>query len=449
MSILNLFKKAPEVYTKVPTVKQDAIAYANGGKKTYTSTYNTYVESVEALDKAIRIIANIAATAKLEIFKDSNGVLKPLKVKNVDFLYNTNDQDSSSDLFSMIFGSIFTQGAAIILTEDNKKTKFKNFFSYDVSKFRVETTEQRLVDKFVYVAEGGSEVIYKPEDLIYIAPRVLSSNLIYATSRLKALNDMLTLQSNLMLQTNAYYSSGGKNSAIISPKEPMGSDKASQLKAAFDQFLQTPATKTLFINTEVDVATVTNAQSPSQIMDALVTINNLVIEQFGIPAYLYGNYKGYVSDAAVVTASRLFFQIQLKPVFQSIEYQFTRYFRNTLGIKDCVLKFNFNDIEILEDSLQVKVEDASKMWKLGLISLNEAREMCELPILPDDAADYRFLPAYLLGQRPVTIENYEEDMTNLFINGIIPNTTTSGATGGGDNANLITGSTGGPGNVGE
>jgi HK97 family phage portal protein len=447
MDIFKLFKRAPKVHNKVPTAKQDAIAYNSGGRRDADITkYTGYVESVEALDKAIRIIANIASMAKIETFKDVNDTLKPLKVKNVDFKYNTNDQDSSSDLLSLIFGSIFTHGSAIILTEDNKKTKFKNFFAYDVSRFRVDTTENRLVDTFVYTSESGTEVRYKPEDLIYIAPRVSPSNLIYATSRLKSLNDMLTLQASIMTQSTEYYGSGGKQSAIISPKEPMGVEKASQLKTAFDAFLQTPATKTLFINTEVDVQTVSNAQSPTQIMEALTKINNLIIEQFGIPAYLYGNYAGYVNDAAVVTACRLFFQVHMKPVFRSIEYQMTRYFRNTLGIKDCAIRFNFSDIEILEDSLQIKVEDASKMWKLGLISLNEARAMCELEELPDEAANNHFLPAYLLGQLPVTIENYTTDMEKLFASDT-PSALPDGASGGSDNTSVVTDSTGGPGNL--
>lgn len=445
MSLLNMFKKA-EVTTKQPTAKQDAIAYANGGQKTYSDTYTDYVKSVEALDKAIRVIGNIASMAKFEIFKDTNGNLKPLKVKNIDFKYNTNDQDSSSDLLSMIFASIFTQGAAILIPEMNKKTKFINFYSYDVTKFRVDTTESRLVDKFIYTSEGGSEVTYKPEDLIYIAPRVSSDNLIYATSRLEALKDLLTLQADMMRQSSEYYSSGGKQSAIISPKEPMGIDKASQLKTAFDTFLQTPATKTLFLNTEVDVQTVSNSQNPTQIMSALTTVNNLVLEQFGIPPYFFGNYQGYINDASVITASKLFFQLHMKPVFKSIEYQFTRYLRNTLGLKDAVLQFSFEDIEILEDNLDTKVANAGSMYKLGLVSMNEARAMCELAELPDEAANYHNLPAYLVSDKPVAVERYEEAMNRITSN---QSATPTGSTGGEDNANLVNDSTGGQGNTGE
>jgi len=53
MSLLNLFTKS--TVTKTPTAKQDYVAYAQGAKSEYDSSYTDYVESVEALDKAIKI----------------------------------------------------------------------------------------------------------------------------------------------------------------------------------------------------------------------------------------------------------------------------------------------------------------------------------------------------------------------------------------------------------
>lgn len=442
MNLFNMFK------TKSPTIKQDFSAYTSGSNKTYTSEHTKYVESVESLDKAIRAIANIASMANIEVFKETSSGLHPLKVKNVDFRYNTNDQESSSDMLSMIFGSIFTHGAAILLSETNKTTKFQNFFVYDITKFKINASETKMIDSYTYTAANGSTLDIKPEEVIYIAPRLSASNLLYVTSRLKPLNDMLILQSNLMKQTNEYYAAGGKNSAIISPKEHMSKEKADSLKVAFDAFLKTPATKTLFINTEVDVHSMSNSQSAGQIMDALTRINQTIVEQFGIPAYVFGDYSGYVNDAAVITACRLFFQVHMKPVFRSVEYQFTRYFRNTLKLKDSVIKFNFTDIEILEDNIQVKTDRAQSLLKQGIISFNEARELCELEPIDAPAANLNYIPAYLTGQYPVSLQNYETDMGKLFAAQGVGSTLPAGSSGGTDNANVGNNSTGGRGNLG-
>jgi hypothetical protein len=139
----------------------------------------------------------------------------------------------------------------------------------------------------------------------------------------------------------------------------------------------------------------------------------------------------------------------MMPVFRSVEYQFTRYFRNTLKIKGAVVKLNFEDVEILKDDLKVKTDRAQGLLKQGIISFNEAREMCELHPLPDAAADLNYLPAYLLGQYPVSLQNYDVDMAKLFDTSGLAGDTPDGAAGGTDNENVVTGSTGGAGNIGE
>jgi len=393
---------------KNPTIKEDAVAYAAGGSKEFNEKYNEYLDTVETLDKAVRIIANVASMAKIEVFKDVSGKLKPLKIKNVDLDYAINEVDSQADFLRKVFSSMFTQGASIVLAEKSKETGFIGFYPYNPAKFTIEATEKSVLSSFIYETEAGSTMEFKPKDVIYTNNTIDVTNLVYPVSRLKPLNDMMILQANIMKQTSDFYANGSKDSVIISPKEPMSSKNAKALKATFDEFIQSRQTRTLFLNTEVDVESVSNSQTPSDIMKALSEINSIIVESFGIPEYLYGSYKGYVNDAAVTTASRLFFEIQMKPVFKSFEFQMTKYFRNTLGIKNAIVKCNFDDIEILHDSMETKVEISGKLLKLGMISLNEAREMVELEALDTEEADKHWLPAYLVSSRPVAIEDYQE-----------------------------------------
>ena len=63
MGLLDKFKKTPT--TKNPTIEEDAIAYTSGAGKTFTEDYNTYITSVETLDKAVRVFANVASMARI------------------------------------------------------------------------------------------------------------------------------------------------------------------------------------------------------------------------------------------------------------------------------------------------------------------------------------------------------------------------------------------------
>ena len=435
---MNLFKnikfpwlsKTPNTIEKqYPTTKEDAVAYANGGKLTAKADYNTYVSSVEALENAMRVFVNVASMAKMEVKREVSGELKPLRVKNVDLEYNINELDSQSEFLKKVFSSVAAHGASYVVAAEDSKTKLIMFYTYDPAKMRINATENNMIDSYDYLSEGGSYVNFKPEDVIYVPDSINVGNILYPVSRLAALTDLLTLQTNVLGQQTNYYAAGGKNSVIISPKEPIGADKAVALKDSFNTFIQTTAVKAMFLNADVDVTTVSNAQTPNQIFEALGKINTQVIQSFGVPEYLLGNYKGYVSDAAVDKAAKLFFQIQLKPIFRNLEHGFTKYFRNTLGIKNAVIKFNYNDVEILEDSLDTKITLGERLYKLGAISINELREYAELPPLPEASAEYHHLPAYLQSGNPISLENYDTAIANQATN----NSTPSGSSGGADN----------------
>ena len=412
-----------------PTAKQDAQAYANGANKTYEPKYNNYIQSVEALEKVIRITANVASMAKMQVFKETTrGELKPYPVKNVDLVHNINEFVSQAGFIKGIFSSLMTQAAAIIIAEQDSKSKFINFYNYNPADFQINATENSMITEFIYTSKTGEEIPFKPQDVIYITDSIDVTNVLYGISRLKSLNDILILQADVIGQQKDFFGSGGKDSVIISPDEAMGPTDAKSLQSAFQEFISSRKTQTLFLNTKVNVDSVSNAQSIGEIVNALTTMNNLIIESFGIPKWLMGDYSGYVNDKAVTTAAKVFFQIQLKPVFKEIEHQFTQYFRNTLKLPKAIVKFNFDDVEILEDSIDTKIDNAGKLYKLGIISINEARRMVELEPLNVDTADLHFLPAYLTSSTPVAIENYDSAITQG-ASGEIPN----GSAGGADN----------------
>lgn len=427
MDLLKYFRREKSL----PTTKQDAIAYQNGGRSTLTSTFNTYAASVESLEAAIRVAANVASMANMGVYRESNDGLKKYPVKNIDLTYNINEFDSQNDFIRKLFSSILMHGAAIVVAAADSTTGLIMFYVYNPARFKINATENNMVYEYIYTSEGGTEVKFKPEDVIYISDGIAVDNLLYPTSRLSAMKDLLTLQANIMRQQSEYYSAGGKDSVILSPKEPIAAEKAKLLKETFDAFINTTSTKALYLNNEIDVKSVSNAQTPNQVLEALTKINDQVVRSFGVPAYLLGDYQGYVSDAAVQTAARLYFQIQLKPIFKSIEHGFTKYFRTTLGLKNAVVRFDYKDIEILEDTLSTKVELAEKLFKLGALSINELREAAEYLPLSEPSADYHHLPAFLQSGNPVALENYEEAVA---INAGLENPEKpSGSSGGADN----------------
>lgn len=438
-------KKLSDAKLKHPTIAADVVAYTSGSNKTFSTSYNTYVSSVETIERVIRLIANITSLCKYKIYKeDTKGVLKPLNVKNVNLEF-INEVDSYVDFNRKLAVSVFSQGAGIIVAETNKG--MTNFYVLDAAAIEIESDGRNLIDRFIYVAKDGSRLEYKAKDVIYVNNSVDPSNLLYSLSSLKALNDVVQIQAGIVARVKEYAQGAAKESAIVSAEAPMSADTQGKLKDAFDKFMGNTSSATLFVNTKLDVKQLSNAMDGTDMLNFFTAVNQLMISQFNIPAHLLGDLskQGANKSDEVLYALKIWFTTNLRPILTNIELQFTRYFRDVLGIKNARIKFDVSDIDILDDFIERKTDRSIKLSKAGIISINEARAMVELDAINAESADLHFMPAYLLGSAPVSIENFDTEVERL-LQGVASTSTDTlpaGNSGDEDNTNVQTGQRGG------
>lgn len=438
-------KTINDVRVKHPTLAADFSAYASGANKTFDDVYNEYMQTVETIDRAIRIHANIFSMLKLEIFKEDNkGTLSELKVKNFDKRY-PNEIDTIVDFQRKLAVSIFSQGAGLIVGEAKKG--MINLYTIDVAKLTLESTKTEMIKTFIYTGSDGSEIKYKPEDVMYINDSIDPSNLIYSLSRLKSLNDVILIQAGVVAKTKEMAQGGAKDSFIVSAENPMSADNQKVVKSAFDTFISSAGTSSLFLNTKLNVSQVGNSMSATEMLSFFKEVNKMMLNHFNLPPALIGDYStgGANKNEELIYQLRVWFTTMMRPVIANVELAFTRYFRGKLGLKNAIVKFDLSDLDILDDPIDLKVERALKMHKAGLMSFNEARNLCELPPIDNESADLHFLPQYLTGSAPITVENYTTEVERLLqsLNATGTDALPAGNAGGSDNTNVITDSRGG------
>jgi len=445
--IETIHKTIGNVVVKHPTLAADYSAYASGANKSFDAVYNEYIQSVETIDRAIRVHANIFSLMKLEIFKEgTKGELSELKVKNFDKRY-PNEVDTMIDFLRKLGVSIYSQGAGVIIGETKKG--MAQLYTIDVANIKIESTKTEMIKAFVYVGKDGSEVTYKPQDVIYINDSIDPSNLIYSLSRLKSLNDVIQIQAGIVVKTKEMSQGGAKDSFIVSAKNPMSKDSQAAIKQAFDTFIQSAGTSSLFLNTELNYHQVGNSMTAAEMLSFFVQVNKMMLDHYNMPPALVGDYSasGANKNEELIYSLRVWFTTMLRPVIQNVELGLTRYFRNTLGLKNAVIKFDLSDLDILDDPIDLKVDRALKMHKAGIMSFNEARALCELEPLEGDSANFHFLPQYLTGSAPITVENFDSEVERLLQNvasgTTSPTDTPSGNAGGADNTNVESDSRGG------
>ena len=442
----NIQKMLSGTYSlKHPTLAADFSAYASGANKTFEATYNDYLKTVETIDRAIRIHANIFSLMKLRIFKEDNkNALSDLKVKNFDTRY-PNEIDTIVDFNRKLAVSIYSQGAGLIVGETKKG--MVNLYTIDVASIKIESTKTEMIKSFIYTGKDGSEIPYKPEDCIYINDSIDPSSLTYSLSRLKSLNDVIQIQAGIVAKTKEMSAGGAKDSFIVSAENPMSKDNQRTIKQAFDKFMTSAGASSLFLNSKLNYHQVGNSMSATDMLSFFTKVNQMMLDHYNLPPAILGDYSasGANKNEELIYSLRVWFTTMVRPVVHNIELAFTRYFRNTLGLKNAVIKFDLSDLDILDDPIDIKVDRALKMHKAGIMSFNEARNLCELPPIDAESADLHFLPQYLTGSAPISVENFDKGVERLLqgVDSTAPTSDATGNAGGADNTNVTTGSRGG------
>lgn len=389
--------------------------YANGsGVPTVNRSLQSYIEASSRLDTVIRTAASVASAAFIEYGKeDSKGVFKKSTFKQADGLY-MNDYQTESDWLFELFGTLLTYDKVLLVPEDSKYKNRAGLLDWVIvpdDKFTATVGTSQTIEKFTYTSSGGSTTEYVYDEVVYITRNLTATNLVYAIPRLKSL--MTTIENILGIHNfmAEYITSGGKSSIIASSDSLLSEEQNREVKNALNGFLRTNKPKALILNSEkFSLSKVSDSLTTAGVLDIMTMLSEEVTKAFNMPLYLLGEYSSSTQGQTVVYANRTWFEIQLRPLFTTIATALTRHFRDSFGIKNARVRFNFSNISLLEDSDTEKLDIVERAVKLGTMSVNEGRDMMGWERLSAPAADLHHVAAYLLGVNPVSYENFEADV---------------------------------------
>ena len=426
--------------TKSAISNAESITYTNGGgRPLVNSSLQTYLEQSSRLDTVIRTSASVASASKFMYGKETAATpFKKTKFKQADGLY-MNDYQTESDFIFELIGTLLTYDKVLIIPEESKYPNRKGMIDYtivDDTKFTANLGSTQTIASFTYRSSLGEEIEYQYTDVIYITRNLTASNLIYAIPRLKSL--MKTIESIIGIHNYAgeYIGSGGKNSVIVSSDSVLSEEASRKVKATFSDFLNSTAPKAMLMNSEkFTVNKVSDNLSTSGVLEMMTQLSDEVLKAFNMPSYLLGEYSSSTQGTTVLYANRTWFQIQLVPLFTTLSAAFTRHFRDSFGVKNAVVKFDFSGIQLLEDDDTAKLAYASDANKTGFMSLDEARLHIGLDPLDTEASKKHYAAAYLLGVNPVSYETFDEDVARNLLEGAVADTDTGTVSGEGGSSN--------------
>lgn len=400
--------------------------YRNGGNKPIADlSLQAYIEANSRLDTVLRTAATVASSAKFIYGKvDSKGKFKKTKFVQSDGLY-MNDYQTEGDFLFELFGTLLTYDKVLLIPEQSKYKNRKGMIDWTIvpnNNFYAEVGVNQTIDTFVYKSSTGIETRFKYEECIYITRNLTASNMIYAIPRLKSL--MTTIENVLGIHRfiAEYINSGGKSSIIAASDSLLSEEQARTIKNTLQEFLTTQAPKALLMNSEkFSLNKVSDTMTASGVLDIMTTLSSEITKAYNMPLYLLGDYGNSTSDKTMLMANRIWFELQLRPLFNTLSAAFTRFFRDSFGITGASVMFDYSGIMLLEDSDTDKLDIVERSMKTGIMSMDEGREMMGWEAIGSDYSGKHFIQAYLLGTNPITYEDFSTDIARTTTtNTIVP-----------------------------
>lgn len=411
-----LKNKAKQTVNKHPTIENESIIYNNGNNKPINlKAYETWANQVSTLNTALGTTGDLASSAKLKFYKkDSKGNLKLTNFKYIDTDFMNAEQDLPSWLYQYFTTKKLYNNVLIVPEESGRKQRkgIVDFYIMDNVKWKIDPdkTGTTAIDTFIYTTSKG-DITYNYDDVIYISKQLGTSNLLYGISKLQSLNNEVLRILSMGKFVDNFVSSGGKKAVIAGHETPMNENTATEVKQAINKYLKDPNQKVLLLNTEkLSIKEVSDSLAGNDIASFMVKLNKTVFEAFNMPKWLIGDYEGSTNSETVRLGLRVYFQTAIKPEFLSLEKHLTRYITDNLKAKNIIAKFDYDDIDILEDSATEAFEVSSGLFKLGGLSVNELRIKNGLEPIDNPNFDFHFAPAYLMSGQPVRYEKFEEDV---------------------------------------
>ena len=444
--MFNWFRKKPEE----PIVSTDAFSvsvekssgalpeyardYLSGGKRPSTETYYTTYSTSDLVNSCVNYIAETGGLVKFRIGQvDKEGKIQPIKDKKVKELFDTapNPFYTWQETTENMIQSYLLAGNAYMNIELLKKYELWNL---EPHKMKVVPDSTNYLAGYLY----NDKISFTPEEVLHLR-RANSNNQYYGTSAvMDCLSDPLLLEAYGITDLKEFYENSSVGSGVLSSEFPLSSEQIANLKTQFIENYGrgTKRHSMLILPNKMTYSSIKLSPKDSMLLDALGIADDRILRVFRLnKIVLGGGVESFGTHPEEVL--KMVFTTAIKPIVEKIASQLALFFQTLLGKTDIVVYCDYDNIPYMQSNIETKADAVIKLWTSGLASMNEGRDLLGLPEINHPNYNIRFLPSYLLGTNPTSVEDYTAGMdlsptnqqpaepTTVNQNGGSENTTTS------------------------
>lgn len=382
--------------------------YQNGQRKDANSSHEETFATSDLIYSCVDYIAKTAAQAELKIgIVDKDGKIAPVKDKKLQEMFDTSPNNGYSwyEMKELIVQSYLVSGNAYISFEKLSKG-YEMWAMLPPSKVEVVPSETNYIEGFLY----DKKIAYSADEMIHIKNTNLS-NEYYGKSAIERLVDYLLVEGNGVEDLKSFYENASVGQGVLTTPNPMSKDQVENLRQEFRNKYasKTERHSTMILANGLEYRTVKVSPKESMLLESFNITEHRVLQMFHLnPLVLGGRLESYTTHTQEV--QKMVFNGAVRPIIRKIEASFSQFFKRVLKNPAIVCWFDLDNVPELDTPLSTKADVAKTLLTNGILSVNEAREMLNLPKLATENADKHWLPSFIVGSNITFIEDWNGEM---------------------------------------
>lgn len=382
--------------------------YESGGKRPSTETNYTTYSTSDLVNSCVNYITETGGLVKFRIGqKDKDGKIQPVKDRKVRELFETSPnpfytwQETTENLIQ----SYLLAGNAYMNIELLKKYELWNL---EPHKMKVVPDTTNYLAGYLY----NDKISFLPEEVMHVR-RANSNNQYYGSSAvMECIADPLLLEAYGIGDLKEFYENSSVGGGVLTSEFPLSPE---QIVSIREQFVEnygkgTKRHSMIVLPNKMSYSSIKLSPKDSMLLDSLGIADDRILRVFRLNRIvLGGGTESFGTHPEEVL--KMVFTTAIKPIVEKIASQLQLFFQTLLNKTDVIVYCDYDNIPYMQSNIETKAEAVIKLWTSGLASINEGRDLLGLPEVDHPNYNIRFLPSYLLGTTPTSVEDYQVGMS--------------------------------------
>ncbi len=379
--------------------------YQDGNGQLASSAMENSFHTSELVFSAVDYIAKAGSQAIPKLYSiNKEGKKIPVRDRRLqEWIVRPNPFWTWNDIIEVCIQGLLVSGVAP-LTFESVKGKYESWFLPQPSKVQIVPDKTNYIKGYIY----DEKIAYKANELIWIKNPTLN-NAYYGLPGVAPLLDTLKLEKSALDDLNKFYEGSNILTGVLKAEYALTPEQVEELREQFNRLFGKNGSArrgTAVLPAKMDYKPIQANPRDAMLLDSLNISEKRVLRVFKLNALVLGGESS--SPGKPQELMKVVFNTAVRPYLYKIQDQINIFLANQFGIGKYHFEFDLGRITELDTALDVKADSARTLFATGIATLNEAREMVDLPELTMDNADKNVIPAFLLGSDA----KFMQDITN-------------------------------------